>query len=342
MKVLVTGANGFIGRALVRTMLAGGRLARTDGSLAPIDELVLVDRSPVLAPDAPGIHIRTLDGDLRDDALLAEATGTQPDSIFHLAATLTIDAENDPASGWAINMQLPWRLLEACRGAKVRPRFVYASSIAVFGGHLPERVDDTQFRTPKTSYGTAKAITELLIDDYSRKGIVDGRALRLPVVLLRPPAATRTMSDIIAAIAREPLCGRSTVSPLGADLRFPVVSVQRVAANLLRLHDIDAGAFGDCRSVNQPGLSVSVADIVAALGRVAGPGVAARVAIEPDPAVEAVMRGWPTEFVSDYRFDPALDADPDFDAILRGWLDETREEAARTGAQAGVQGERGR
>lgn len=322
MKVLVTGANGFVGRALVRAMIAGGRLARPDGSPARIEELVLVDRSPVPAPAAPGIRVRTLDGDLREESLLAEVMATKPDSIFHLAATLTIDAENDPASGWAINMQLPWRLLEACRGADVRPRFVYASSIAAFGGRLPERVGDTQFRTPRTSYGTAKVITELLIDDYSRKGIVDGRALRLPVVLLRPPAATRTVSDIIAAIARDPLCGQSTVSPIGPGLRFPVVSVQRVAANLLRLHDLDADTLGDCRSVNQPGLSVSVADIVAALARVAGPDVAGRVSIEADPSVEAVLQGWPTEFVSDYQFDPPIEADPDFDAILHGWLSE--------------------
>ena len=325
MRVLVTGANGFIGRALVRAMVAGGRLARADGSPAPIEELVLVDRSPVTAPVVPGLRVRTLDGDLRDEALLRQAIGTRPDSIFHLAATLTIDAENDPASGWAINMQLPWRLLEACRGASTPPRFVYASSIAVFGGRLPDAVGDKQFRTPSTSYGTAKAITELLIDDYSRKGIVDGRALRLPVVLLRPPAATRTISDIIAAIAREPMLGKATVSPLGPDLRFPVVSVQRVATNLLRLHDIDAARFGDCRSVNQPGLSVGVGDIVAALGRVGGPDAAARVSIEPDPAVRAVLEGWPREFVSGHRFDPPLEPDPDFDTILRAWQADAHE-----------------
>lgn len=319
MKVLVTGANGFIGRALVRAMVANGSLAGPHGRSATIEELVLVDRSPFDPPAAPGIRVQALVGDLREDALLREAVDTAPDSIFHLAATLTIDAENDPASGWAINMQLPWRLLEACRDARISPRFVYASSIAVFGGQLPDAVGDRQYRTPRTSYGTAKAITELLIDDYSRKGIVDGRALRLPVVLIRPPAVTRTVSDIIAGIAREPMQGRSVVSPLGRDLRFPVVSVQRVATNLLRLHDVDAERFGDCRAVNQPGLSVNVGDIIAALGRVAGAETAARVAIEPEAAVEAVMKGWPREFVSSHRFDPPIDPDPDFDTILRAW-----------------------
>lgn len=271
MRVLVTGAAGFIGRQLTKVLLERGTLAGPDGAPSAITELILVDRAPFDGPRSKPVQVASLAGDLRDDGFLARVMGDGVDSLFHLAATLTIDAETDPDSGWAVNLHLPLRMLEACRQLKPGTRFVYASSIAVFGGDLPDRVSDNQVQTPQTSYGTAKSVTELLINDYSRHGFVDGRALRLPIVLVRPGAPTQAVSDRLASLVREPLSGRPAVSPVSGFTRFPVASVQRIARNLVRLHDAPASAFGSSRAVNQPGLTVSVDEMIAALGRVAGP-----------------------------------------------------------------------
>jgi D-erythronate 2-dehydrogenase len=324
MRVVVTGAGGFIGRYLTRALLKRGRLAGPDGVPADVSELVLVDRTAVDPPAGSPAKVTSLAGDLRDDGFLAEVMGAGADSLFHLAATLTIEAERDLETGWAINLQLPLRLLEACRRSASTPRFVYASSIAVFGGKLPERVSDDHVQTPQTSYGTAKSVTELLINDYTRQGHVDGRALRLPIVVIRPGEPTGAVSDIIAGLAREPLKGRDVMSPLDETARFPVVSAARVAENLMRVHDAAASCFGDSRAVNQPGLTVSVADIVAALGRVAGAEVAARVRSEPITDVQRIVAGWPTDFVTEARLHPPLEPDPDYDSILRAYLEDHR------------------
>lgn len=318
MHVLITGAGGFIGRALTRALIEAGALTDAAGDRRRIEGLTLADSGPFDAPAAA----RRVVGDLRRDDVLADALRDPPDAIFHLAATLTLDAETDPDTGWAVNMTLPHRLMEAQRGRATPPKFLYASSIAVFGGALPEVVTEAERRRPQTSYGAAKTIVEVLIEDYSRTGVIDGRALRLPIVLIRDGAPQPVVSDIIAGLAREPLRGERVVSPLGPETRFPVVSAARVARNLIRLHDVDAAALGGVRAAHQPGLTVNVEDIRAAVARASGPAAADLIEIAPDPAIRSVVESWPTVFATDFAgFDgaPPLEADPDFDAIIAAY-----------------------
>jgi len=323
MRVAITGASGLIGRRLTNEIIKRAALVGASGEARAVEELILIDRHPFEPPAGAPFTVTRMVADLCDDETLADLGRRAIDSLFHLAATLTIEAERDFDRGWAVNLHLPFRLLEMCRASGRRTRFVYASSIAVFGGslpnQLPEQVGDAHVQRPQTSYGTAKAVTELLLNDYTRHGYVDARALRLPIVVIRPRAATATVSDVISSLMREPLAGRNVVSPLGLAASFPIVSVKRAAENLLRLHDAPESSFGDSRAVNQPGLTVNLGDILSSLARIAGVAAADRVSITPDHAVARVVQGWPERFVTEAH---ALGLEPDagLDEILRAYL----------------------
>lgn len=319
MRVLITGAGGLIGRRLASEIVSRGALAEAGGRMREIDELILLDRRPFDIPAQAPFAITRVVADLCAGPPVDELTRGGVDSLFHLAATLTMEAERDLDLGWAVNLHLPFRLLEACRVWGRGTRFVYASSIAVFGGALPDEVDDDHVQRPTTSYGTAKAVTELLLNDYTRHGHVDARALRLPIVVIRPGPPTGAVSDLVSALMREPLAGRDVASPLGLEASFPIVSVERAARSLLRLHDAPASAFGESRAVNQPGLTVSVGEILESLARIGGEEAARRLRIVPDPKVARVVAGWPRRFVGSRQ---ALGLEPDacLDGILRRHL----------------------
>jgi len=297
MQVLITGGQGFIGQALARLLLAAPGLADASGTLQALRALVLVDLAPATPPGDQ--RVRCVTGDVSDPALIDALLAEGPDLVFALGATLTAEAERDFERGLQVNLLGMLRLLEACRQrgpGGPPPRLVYASSIAAYGGALPETVADDTPRTPETSYGTHKAISELLINDYSRRGHVDGRAVRLPIVLARPPARVPSVSDRLAALLRDPPAGRDAACPWRPDTRVPVASVRAVARALLAVAALPAGALGSDRTVNLPSLSVTMAELVDAVARqplaagVARPG---RVAWSPDPALQAVVDAWP-------------------------------------------------
>lgn len=293
--MLITGADGFLGRRLTQALVA-----------RPNSDLTLVDR---VAVDRSGILL----GDLTDPAFVDHLAAQRFDSIFHLAASLTLDAEQDPAAAYAANVEPLRRLIDRSPGTRI----VFTSSIAVFGGALPDRVDDTIRSAPTTTYGAHKAINELLLADASRRGRIDGRALRLPIVLTRPGAPTPAVSDRVAAILREPLAGRDTICPLVPETRIPVASAGAVAAALVALHDLPAELLPESRVLNLPSLTVRVADMIAAVER---RGAAGRVTLAPDPALQAIVDGWPKQFVSEIATRLGLHADADLDALIEDHL----------------------
>ncbi len=304
MRVLLLGAAGFIGSHLAATLRQRGTLRGQ-----PITELLLADNRPV----AGGLQ-----GDICDAAFMQQLFAQPVDAVFHLAATLTLDAEQNFAHGLAVNVQALMQLLERCRAQAQAPSFVFASSISTFGGPLPDTVDDPVAQTPQTSYGTHKAMAELLINDYTRRGFIDGRVLRLPVVLTHPGPASGSVSDRLAALIREPLNGRDAVCPLAPDTRFPVASVQSVVNSFLALHTLPASRFGPTRAMNLPSLTVTPAEIAAAVER---RGASGRIVWQPDAPMQNIVDGWPRAFTSARALSLGLQADRHVDNIVAAYLE---------------------
>lgn len=320
MRLIITGGAGFLGMRLARTLLDRGTLQDERGRDRQIDRIVLVD---VVEPRTAGDpRLSAVTGDLSDPALLKRVVDAETASIFHLAAIVSGMAEADFDLGMRINVDATRGLLDACRAAGTRPRVVFTSSVAVYGGELPAVISDATALNPQTSYGVQKVIGELLIADYTRKGFVDGRSLRLPTISVRPGRANAAASSFASGIVREPLNGEDAVCPVGSDALMWLASPETAVASLIAAHNLPSAALGDRRWINVPGISVTTGEMVASLERVAGPDVAKRVRWELDPRIERMVRGWPGRLDNSRARALGFPVDESFDAMIRRYIEE--------------------
>lgn len=310
MHILILGAAGMIGRKLTAAITAGG---------LPYDRLTLAD---VVAPPAlPGATALALN--LTDPAAPALLLKDRPDLIFHLAAVVSGEAEADLAKGYATNLDASRALFDTIAAIPdYTPRVVFASSLAVFGAPFPKVIPDDFHLTPRTSYGAQKAMTELLLSDYSRRGFLDGVAIRLPTICIRPGAPNRAASGFYSGILREPLNGLPAVLPVRDSLRHWFASPRAASSFFLRAATLDTGRLGPDRALTMPGLSASVAEMIEALRRVAGQKAVALIRPDPDPVIQAIVEPWAEAFEASTARALGFSAETSFDEIIRIYLED--------------------
>jgi len=320
MKVVITGGNGFLGQKLAARLLNDG-LPRHGTEAAPVTRLVLTDIQPA-ATTLDDDRVETVVTDISVAGEAERLIGNDTDAVFHLAAVVSGQAETDFDIGIRVNMHGTEMLLAACRSAGNQPTFVYASSCAVYGGAMPDVLDDTTLPYPQSSYGAQKLIGEVLLTDYSRKGFINGFSLRLPTVVVRPGKPNAAASSFASGIIREPLNGESTVCPVSHDTPLWLTSPSSVSANLRHAAGLDSALLPDSRSIALPGMTLSVADMLDALSSVAGTEARALVKDEPDPMIEKIVYSWPGRFQTPLANSLGFSSEQNFEVIVQEYCRE--------------------
>ncbi len=325
MKVVITGGIGMIGRKLIDSLLATPELINRDGETAEITAITAFD---VVAPNPPlpdDPRVTVVTGEVSDAATIEALIDEDTDTVFHLAAVVSAQAEEDFDLGMRVNLDGTRIVLERCRALGHTPRVVYASSVAAFGGNMPDVIDDSVIPNPQTTYGVTKVIGEYLIDDYSRKGFIDGRALRLPTIVVRPGRPNKAASTWASSIMREPLTGRAAVCPVTEESKMWMLSPRRVVESFRHAQVLDAEAWGPHRVVNLPGITGSVTESMQALARTGGNSARALVTFEHDPFIQDIVDGWDKRVETPRGLEMGFKADTDLDEIVNVFLEDDLE-----------------
>jgi nucleoside-diphosphate-sugar epimerase len=316
MKILVTGSGGMIGRKLVERLVQDKTLGG-----APIEALTLVDVVDSPIPSGAPKNTKPIAADFSEKGVANTLIQDRPDVIFHLAAIVSGDAEANFEKGYRINFNGTWALLEAIRqeGEKnpYKPRFVFASTLAVFGPPFPDAIPDSFAPTPSTSYGTQKAMTELLLADYSRKGYLDGVGVRLPTICIRPGKPNKAASSFFSGILREPLNGQEAPLPVSDDVRHWFASPRAAVSFFITAATIDTASLGVRRSMTMPGVSATVGEEIEALRKAAGDKAVALIKRVDDPFVAKIVQGWAGRFDPKLATSMGFRAEKNFDEIIK-------------------------
>jgi nucleoside-diphosphate-sugar epimerase len=316
MKILVTGSGGMIGRKLVERLVQDKTLGGKT-----IESLTLVDVVDSPIPAGAPKDTKPITADFSEKGVAHTLIQDRPDVIFHLAAIVSGDAEANFEKGYRINFNGSWSLLEAIRqeGEKspYKPRFVFASTLAVFGPPFPDSIPDNFAPTPSTSYGTQKAMTELLLADYSRKGYLDGVGVRLPTICIRPGKPNKAASSFFSGILREPLNGQEAPLPVGDEIRHWFASPRAAVGFFITAATIDTSSLGVQRSMTMPGVSATVGEEIEALRKAAGDKAVALIKRIDDPFVAKIVAGWAGRFDAKLAGKMGFKAEKNFDEIIK-------------------------
>ncbi len=319
MHILIIGAAGMVGAKLTQRLVKDGGL---NGKA--IDRLSLVDWVAPTPPSGVPFTAEAREADLAAPGVAEALVAERPDVIFHLAAIVSGEAEADFDKGYRVNLDGTRLLFEAIRkaGGGYCPRLVFTSSIAVFGAPFPEAIGDEFFETPLTSYGTQKAVSELLLSDYTRRGFIDGIGIRLPTICVRPGKPNKAASGFFSGIIREPLAGQEAILPVAESVRHWHASPRSAVGFLIHAAGLEGSRLGPRRNLAMPGVSVTVGEQIETLRKVAGEAVAARIRREPDPTIMRIVDGWPRNFAPERAIALGFRAETNFEEIIRAHIED--------------------